>query len=126
MLQILSTDICTKELVPLVPFLAPLFDKMTNRVISQRFSAEEALQFLEWAVSGISDADLHTAIAITRDSWYMGFAGTYWNLLSPQFRATWGPYISPPPSYGEKLAGYIQWSDIGWNVLRFTRRILRI
>ena len=126
MLQILSTDICTKELVPLAPFLAPLFDKMTNRVISQRFSAEEALQFLEWAVSGISDADLHTAIAITNDSWDMGFAGTYWNLLSPQFHATWGPYISPPPSSGDKLAGYIQTSDIGWSALRFTRQILGI
>ena len=122
----LSTDIPTKELVPLVPLLAPFFDKMTNHVVSQRFSAEEALHFLDWMVPEISEADLHTAIRITDDSWDMGFAGTYWNLLSPQFRVTWGSYISPPPSYGEKLVGYIGSSDIGWNALRFIREILHI
>ena len=110
----------------IVPFLAPLFDKMTSHAVAERFSAEEALHFIERAKSEIPDTDLHTAFIGTKNAWDMGFNGTYWNLLSPQFRARWVSYVSPPRTFGDKVVDVIAWSEMASDALCFTRRILRI
>ncbi len=50
-----------QEMIPRVPAFAVLFDKMTTRIISHRFTAEEALVFFQASTDDIgSDVLLST------------------------------------------------------------------
>ena len=125
-------EICTKcstrmqEIVAVFPLLAPLFDKMTTRVVSQRFTAEEALAFFERAVDTLPSNLLPSPVTITGASTAIGYTGSYWNSLPSDFCDRWLLYRSPPPSWTDKVLLHIFRTDIGWNILHYVRRKLLI
>ncbi|RPD59803.1 acid protease [Lentinus tigrinus ALCF2SS1-6] len=89
------------------PMLAPLFDKMTTHFISERFSAPEALEFLEYAVKTSTKA-------------------TYWSTLSPSFHVSWGAYKMPPLSWTYYVLDHIVDYRVGWKLLTFLQRVVGI
>ena len=104
--------------------LAPLFDKMTTSVISQRFTAEDALNFLERAVSQLSDEERSSTFILDQNSMRLGRTGTYWALLTPLFRTSWKEYQSPSTHWGKRILHYVTDWDLVWHVMCFVRKHL--
>ena len=115
------TETTIQELVPRFPLLAPLFDKMTTSVVSQRFTAEDALSFFEYAVSQLSDEERHSTFTLDQNSMMLGQTGTYWTLLPASFHARWKGYKSPPLHWGMRVLHHVTEWDITWRVARFVR-----
>ncbi|KAI0630172.1 hypothetical protein C8Q77DRAFT_1136768 [Trametes polyzona] len=114
-----------RSVVPLVPLLAPLFDKMTTWVVDERFTACEAAQFIEDILAELPKDVLETTI-----DWESEYdhadVDAYWTHMPPDFRARWVHYKTPQPPWTRSLLARIADSDIGWRLLRFVRDILHI
>ncbi|KAM5542806.1 hypothetical protein V8D89_003767 [Ganoderma adspersum] len=90
------------DIVPIVPMLAPLFDRMTTHVISERFKAASALAFFEDATRQLPRDVLDMQVEVEPD-WDYTDSGVYWSKLPPDFCTTPGVYRTPPPSLARRL-----------------------
>ncbi|PIL33038.1 hypothetical protein GSI_04487 [Ganoderma sinense ZZ0214-1] len=114
------------DIVPAVPMLAPLFDQMTTHVISERFKAADALAFLEDATRQLPGDVLCTRVQL-KPTWdCLDDSNVYWAKVPPGFCTTPGLYRTPPPSLARRLLNAIAGYRIGWRILLFLRRVLRI
>ncbi len=111
-------------MVPAVPFLAPLFDKMTTHVKSQRFKAVDALAFFEASAQQLASHVLEQQIELNPDWATVEDSTLYWSKLPPHFSTTWAVYRTPPPSRVDRLLDFVASYAIGWKTLRALRRIL--
>ena len=111
--------------MPRFPLLAPLFDNMTTRVVSERFTAAEAFAFLEQALSQLTIQDFQSAIVFKGGSMKLGYTGSYWTLLPTCFCEKWAAFKSPPPFLVERLLEKVAVWKAGWCILRFVRRVVR-
>ncbi|KAG6816525.1 hypothetical protein H0H93_007988, partial [Arthromyces matolae] len=94
-----------QHLIPVAPMLAPLLDKMTTWDISQRFTASEALTFLEEHVEPCTTISQEAAIwGIERE--YPKMHGTFdrWKDLHPDFVRKWAGYRETPDPLAYSLA----------------------
>ena len=105
--------------------LAPLFDQMTTHVISERFKASGALAFFEDATRQLPSDVLSTPVQV-EPNWEYANSKVYWAKLPPGFSATPGLYRTPPPSLARRLLDVITGYKIGWDIMIFLRRVLRI
>ncbi|RPD78062.1 hypothetical protein L226DRAFT_543568 [Lentinus tigrinus ALCF2SS1-7] len=108
------------------PMLAPLFDKMTIHFVSERFSAPEALEFLEYAIK-TSTASTH-ALPVTLDvDWdCLQDPSIYWSTLPPSFHVSWAAYKMPPLNWTYDVLDRIAAHPVGWKLLIFLRRVVGI
>ncbi|KAK0198011.1 hypothetical protein F5146DRAFT_1130955 [Armillaria mellea] len=83
-----------QHLVTYEPMLAPLLDEMITRTVSRRFTASEALQFLEELLPGVQ---LDTPVP---SEWSNRHYEKYnrWNDLSAEFTQKWSTYQEMPVS----------------------------
>ncbi|KAI0630185.1 hypothetical protein C8Q77DRAFT_1136808 [Trametes polyzona] len=110
------------ELIPLVPLLAPLFDKMTTWNVKERFTASEAADFIERAFAALP-ADL-LGSAMDWESECCSDPDVYWSHIPPDVLARWAHYRTPQPPWPRPLLAKIAEFDLGWRLLRFVRRTL--
>ncbi|RPD68639.1 hypothetical protein L226DRAFT_548493 [Lentinus tigrinus ALCF2SS1-7] len=106
------------------PMLAPLFDKMTTHFISERFSAPEALEFLEYAVKTSTKATYALPVTLAMDWECLRNSGRYWSTLSPSFHVSWGAYKTPPLSWTYYVLDHIADYRVGWKLLTFLQRVV--
>lgn len=111
--------------IPAVPLLAPLFDKMTTHVVSERFTAAEALDFVEYIASSSSADDLQVGIK-AQTSVYVDNISAYWEQLPSDFLAEWSKFRQPPVPLITHLLRTICRYETCWNIVHFIRRSLRI
>ncbi|KDR82381.1 hypothetical protein GALMADRAFT_151521 [Galerina marginata CBS 339.88] len=82
-----------------LPLLAPLLDKMTTRNLHSRFTASEALHFLEDMYSQLTPAELSAEFLreadIDRD-YLRYYEYDTWKHVPPEFAAKWAAYREPP------------------------------
>ncbi|KAI0821656.1 hypothetical protein BC628DRAFT_1329189, partial [Trametes gibbosa] len=112
--------------VPFIPELAALFDRMTDRRIARRFSAAEALSFFRGLAEQASPDILQAEVVLQSDIDTMDDASVYWSKVPAETLRVWAMYQTPPQS---SWARFLDWlADIprARNTLRFFRRILRI
>ncbi|KAI0769460.1 hypothetical protein BD413DRAFT_558634 [Trametes elegans] len=112
--------------VSTVHLFAPLFDQMTTHVISQRFTAQEALDFLEVIASEIPDDMWNTVLDLKPEWMSASYPETYWSLTPPDFRVRWSHCIIPRYSLRERFLDWFAGYRLGWRVLCFVRDTLRI
>ncbi len=106
--------------------LAPLFDRMTTPVISDRFKAAGALAFFEDATRQLSRDVLDKQVDLEPDWDCVDDSNVYWAKVPPGFCTTPGVYRIPPPSLARRLLNAIAGYRIGWKILQFLRRVLRV
>jgi hypothetical protein len=116
-----------QAMVPQVPMLAPLLDKMTTEDIQARFSAREALNFTLLINESLTD-DQRKSRPLPRDP----EAGTWrtighrWVGLPDYFVKQWSPsYAAVQPNL---FVRFIRWMcdyDFAFRVIRWIRRTIR-
>ncbi|KAH9859048.1 hypothetical protein C2E23DRAFT_31844 [Lenzites betulinus] len=112
--------------VPFIPGLAALFDRMTDRTIARRFSAAEALLFLRGLEDHSSPDVLEAEVVLQDDIDTMDDATVYWSKLSPEESRLWDPYRTPVrPLWARFLDWTVTHSDNAWIALAFVRRTFR-
>jgi len=89
--------------------LAPLLDQMTTRDIGRRFTAQQAIKFLEEFSCGMSHEDLEQSPPPRTDlcNWMSYEEYDRWRYLPEDFLRNWGHLREPKPSSTIKLLRYI-------------------
>ncbi|KAF9003278.1 kinase-like domain-containing protein [Cyathus striatus] len=91
-----------QHLIPHAPMLAPLLDKMVTRNIQDRFTACQALQFLEEMRAELTEQQLAAPIDMTvHNENYEVY--DRWMGLSAEFTARWTEYREPPMPRSTKI-----------------------
>ncbi|KAI9068262.1 hypothetical protein FKP32DRAFT_1587848 [Trametes sanguinea] len=112
--------------VPSVPLLAPLFDRMTTHILRERFTASEAAVFIDTIFSQLSDSVLETPVVLDPNPSCFRDSDTYWSLTPAHFIAEWALFRTPRGSWGAVLLDWFASTHLGWRMLEFVRRVLRI
>ena len=113
-------------MVPAVPALAALFDRMTTHVIHDRFTAEEAYQFFQTTTAHLPDDVRKTPVRTDVCFDAMKDAGVYWSRLSASDQMIWGRHRTPPRPWWMWVLGRIMRYDYGSRLVSLVRWILRI
>ena len=113
-------------MVPVVPALAALFDRMTTHVVHDRFTAEEAYQFFQATTAYIPDDVRKTPVSLDLDFNGMIDAGVYWSKLSALDQMVWGRHRTPPRPWWMRMLGRIMRYEYGCKLVLLLRRLLRI
>ncbi|KAI0369723.1 hypothetical protein BV20DRAFT_945797 [Pilatotrama ljubarskyi] len=112
--------------VPAMPLLAPLFDRMTTHVISERFTAPEAADFIDFILAQVSQATLDKSLTVYPE-WECGAdTDIYWSRTTPEFSARWKQYRTPKRSWFVGVLDRITDLPIAWRLLCSIRYKLRI
>lgn len=108
---------------PIVPMLAPLIDGMVTRNINARFTAAEALAFLE-SFRAHLDAHVlsHQPIKPQNEDW-----GKFdrWAGLPAEFVDRWSVYRDPPVTFSFRLLHKICGYEFGWRAITAFRKVAR-
>ncbi|KAF4619685.1 hypothetical protein D9613_004903 [Agrocybe pediades] len=105
-----------------IPILAPFLDRMTTRDLARRFTASEALDFLEAASSRLTEHDLRLrlpTISPVLEAIYYKF--DRWANLPPEFVEKWAHYREPPIPLTTKVLRSICGTKWGGRVLPLIR-----
>ena len=78
--------------------LAPLFDRMTTHIISERFTANEAYDFCEMIRMAYSNEDLEISVSPLLRGHDNQANPRYWDQLDSAFVAKWSFHRTPPKS----------------------------
>ncbi|KAI0355663.1 hypothetical protein OH77DRAFT_1495940 [Trametes cingulata] len=114
------------SVIPVIPLLPPLFNRMTTHVISERFTAREAADFLDSTIAQVSEATLGKALTVFPEWECCANTDIYWSRTSPGFRARWEQYRTPERSWVVWVIDRITDFPIAWRALCFIRRTLRV
>ena len=69
---------------------------MTTHVISERFSAEEALKFFRDNTTTLSPDTLDTPVTVKLDYIAINDPEVYWLKLPPSLQTSWSQFRTPP------------------------------
>lgn len=116
----------TKNAIPTVPPLAALFAKMTTYQVEQRFTVAEALSFYIDHLSSLPEELLKSTVTLAPKSEPLRDPDVYWSLLGPGDCDAWKTCRVPPKPWGRRLLLWIAETEVGWEILCFVRRMLRI
>ncbi|RDX55193.1 hypothetical protein OH76DRAFT_874904 [Lentinus brumalis] len=114
------------EAVPAVPALAALFDAMTTRVQSQRFTAEEAWRFYTAETANLPHAVLDTTVQVCVNWSAINNPDVYWSIISPELQASWTHFRAPPRSMWSYILNWFIGFPRCCQFIVITRRALGI
>lgn len=112
--------------VPFVPMLPALFDKMTTHVISQRFSAEEALEFFQSETKDLAQDVIGGHLVLSIEGQAMNSSEVYWSRLSPQRQTQWASLRTPPLGRWIHILNWLIRIPVCCRVIVSVRRLLGI
>ena len=102
---------------------APLMDRMITADLSRRFTASEALDFLEGFASKMTEEELEHYVP-PRSPCSVGYENVdRWKGLSEEFIKTWGHFREPKPSFQIRLLRRICDREWGLAAVQWARRI---
>jgi hypothetical protein len=105
--------------------LAPLLDRMVTQHVSQRFTASEALDFLEKFYYALPLDKLNVPVAEPH-SRYLPHHVDRWKGLPEEFVRTWSHHRVSGPSLSVRLLRFICSCHIGAIIVRSMRRLKKI
>ena len=114
----------SQNAIPTVPWLAPLWAKMTTHIVQQRFTAAEALAFFEEHAAFVAEEQLLTDVTHAPSFDPLNEPDLYWSLLSPNDRHLFKAYRVPPRTWGRRILLRIADTKVGWNILTLLRRTI--
>lgn len=100
---------------------------MTTHVVSQRFSAQDALTFLQEAIRYVPASTLAEGVNLIPQYDPEITTSIYWDRMPTAPNEVWGPYKTPQLSLTQRLLIIpIRSYALGWKALRWVRRTLRV
>ena len=114
-----------QTVVPAVPALVVLFDRMTTHVMDDRFTAEEAYDFFRDSTHRLPEDTLKTRLELVIGFDAMADSDVYWSKLSPPLQKTWARYRTPPLPWWAYLLDRVLSYKLGWRLVVFVRRVLQ-
>lgn len=100
---------------------------MTTHIVSDRFTAAEALGFVNYIASSSSLDDLEATIRpCAMDLKKFRDLSPYWKLLPRQFVSQWQHYRQPPATLFTRLLRRLCHYERCWKVIHTVRRCLRM
>ena len=104
---------------------APLLDRMITRDLSRRFTAREALEFLEGFASELTEEQLQLPepFLVRRGICYENY--DRWKRVSEEFIKNWGHFREPKLSFQIRLLRKICDYHWGYIAIQWARRIIR-
>lgn len=121
-----DADLRLQKMVPLIPLLVPLFDKMTTHRVADRFTAAQAAEFIESAFAELPESALMTPVSLKTEWECVDDPDNYWTRTTVEFRKQWAHLRTPSLPWTSRLLMGFASSDTGWYVLCFIRRMLRV
>jgi len=94
---------------------------MTTHLVAKRFSAAEAYAFCQRIRPSLSAEELSSPIPLER-----GERPDRWKDLPAEFVDAWSDYRETRPTFKRRVLWWIGSSNIGWYMLYWVRRVLRI
>ena len=110
----------------MIPPLAALCAKMTTHEVEQHFTAEEALSFYAEHLSWLPEEQLRSPVALNPSFEPLRHPDNYRLRLSADDRELWKACRVPRKSWGRRLLNRITETEVGWKVVSFVRRTLKI
>lgn len=95
---------------------------MTTHVVSQRWTAEEALEFLRSVMETLDAKTLQEEVVLGIPS----LVYDYWGKLPPELSDKWAPYRTPPLSRFSLFMGWLFEFDMLCAIVVYVRRILQV
>ena len=95
---------------------------MTTYVVAQRWTAEEALRFIRSIMTTLDEKTLQELVVLRRPEYF----DEYWESLSPENRAKWAPYRTPPVP---RLALVMEWFyqfEVIRSIVKSVRRVINL
>lgn len=99
---------------------------MTTYQVEQRFTVAEALSFYIDHLSSLPEELLKSTVTLAPKSEPLRDPDVYWSLLGPGDRDAWKTCRVPSKPWGRRLLLWIAETEVGWEILCFVRRMLRI
>ncbi|KAI0645511.1 hypothetical protein C8Q79DRAFT_1010463 [Trametes meyenii] len=112
--------------VSAAPLLAPLFDMMTTHELARRFTAEEALKFLDYAWLQVPECLRDAPLSLEANWDSQLYPEMYWSLTPPGFGDTWSHYKTPPHGWAARALYRILRIPHVWRITIFVRKVLNI
>ena len=109
-------------IIPAVPLVAPLLERMITDDIERRFTAVEALQFCDDIKSRATEEDLTKSIPPHINDRPLQVP---WNSLPSNFVAQWSLWRNPPPTYRTRLLRWIDEFEWGHTWIQLVRKVVR-
>ena len=104
---------------------APLLDRMTTRDLSRRFTASQALDFLESLASELTQEQLQRSTPPWLNTVVPYEKFDRWKGLPDKFIKDWGHFREPKPLFQTRLLRQICDYDWGYKSVQFARRIIK-
>ncbi|KAI0670878.1 hypothetical protein C8Q78DRAFT_1069602 [Trametes maxima] len=112
------------EAIPAVPSLALLFAKMTTHRIDDRWTASEALAFVQDMEVELPSAVKQSCVTLKIDLDALDDPELYWSRLSPELQIAWQRHRVPPVSWNTRVLRWLITFEIGYAVVSSVRRFL--
>ncbi|KAF8890496.1 kinase-like domain-containing protein [Infundibulicybe gibba] len=112
-------------LVPTIPLLAPLLDRMTTHVVERRFTASDALEFCESVMESLPQSELEKVLPPKPTDGDPRVVDRR-EKLPADFARAWLAYRETPLSYRIHILRWIGDWQLGWRLLCWIRRTLQI
>ena len=103
---------------------APLMDRMTTADLSCRFTASEALEFLEARASELTQEELEYFVPPPSQRYAPHDQVDRWKGLPDEFIKTWGHFREPKLSFQMRLLRKICDYDWGLIAVQLVRRVI--
>ncbi|OBZ77645.1 hypothetical protein A0H81_02476 [Grifola frondosa] len=114
------------DAIPAINMLAPLIDRMTTHIVSQRFTAAQAYDFCKSIVQDLSESDLNASVSLLIYGHRSMTLQECWEKVDPEFAASWSHYRSPPVPRGIRFLYWICSFDVGAQIVSCIRRTIRV
>lgn len=99
---------------------------MTTHVVSQRFTASEALVFYDEHLAHLSEEVLKTSIVAEPSFDPLNDPDLYWGQLGTGDRERWSQYRVPPTPWSHRFLLWLSTWPSGWEVYCTLRCILHV
>lgn len=108
-----------------VPLIAPLLDRMTDHETPKRFTAEEALAFLNGVISQLPAHVWNAPVSLKADFWWPAIPAACWSWTPPGFVECWSHYQTGSWTWGERVIDRLCSWPMGWRTVCYVRAMLR-
>ena len=111
-----------QPLVPQIPLLAPLLDRMTTHDLSFRFTSKEALQFCKSIHRNLSTMELSASPPLDNERFYCPLPEVPWEKIDLEFVSAWSSHRTSSLRLSTRILRCIASFRVGKHLIGIIRK----